>query len=315
MLELMRILLQVIASGSFSKAAAVLNMAPSSIARSIDNLESRLGVTLLHRSTRHIALTDEGEHFVVHARNLLEDTDKLIASMRHSGTEPSGTLRISVFESFGAQVISPLLAEFLQQHPKAAIDIDLDNRVVDLHRENVDLAIRIGNPTDSSLKARRLMPNQTLLCAAPAYLDKVGRPTSPEAITQLNCLLLSHDRQRHYWHFRKDKQHLKLAVTGNLTSKGGTPLLVAAEGGAGLLLLSSWMTAQQVKQGKLEVCLPDWQVSQYENGSGEIYAVYKGGKYPNPLRRAFIDFLVARLQPTAGTEVVTAVATGSPAQH
>lgn len=296
MLELIRILLQVLASGSFSKAGAVLNMAPSSVARSIDNLEAQLGVTLLHRSTRHLSLTEEGEHFVEHAKGLIDDADSLIASLQQTSSTPGGTLKISVFESFGALVISPMLAEFLTRFPKAAIEIDLDNRMVDLNREKVDLAIRIGKPADSSLKARRLMANETLLCASPDYLDRFGRPITPQDIQHHNCLLLSHDRQRNYWHFRKGKHHHKLAVSGNLASKGGTPLMAAAETGAGILLLSSWMTAEQVRLGKLEICLPDWQVSQYEDGSGEIYAVYKGGKYPNPLLRAFIDFLVEKIQ-------------------
>lgn len=296
MLELIRILLQVLASGSFSKAGIVLHMAPSSVARSIDNLEHQLGVTLLHRSTRQLRLTEEGEHFVEQASLLLEDADNLVAALRQNSREISGTLRISVFESFGSQIISPMLAPFLQRYPNANIEINLDNRMVDLTREKIDLAIRIGRPADSGLRARHLMPNRTQLYAAPDYLTRYGMPQTPEEISQHNCLLLSQDRQRNYWHFSRGRTHHRIPVQGNLSSKGGTPLLRAAEHGAGLLLLSSWMTQDLVKAGKLVICLPEWQVSQYEDGSGEIYAVYPGGKYPKPLLRAFIDFMVEQLK-------------------
>lgn len=294
MLDLAKIFIQVVDSGSFSKAGQTLNMAPSSVARNIDNLEQQLNVTLFKRSTRQLLLTEEGHYFLAGASKLVEDADHLIQSMNVLNDEPKGVLRISVFESFGNLCICPHLPEFLQRYPQVKVEIELDNKLVDLNAENVDVAIRIGRPVDSSLNARMLMTNHTQLCASPDYLARYGSPKTPEDVSDHNCLLLNHDRQRSYWHFSKRKQHKKIPVQGNLTSKGGSPLLSAAEGGAGLLLLSSWMIADSLQNGRLQLVLPEWQVLQHEHTSGEIYAIYRGGKYPKPHLRAFIDFLVEK---------------------
>lgn len=296
MLNLIRVFIKVVELGSFSKAATVLSMAPSSVARNIDSLEEELSVTLFKRSTRQLLLTEDGQQFYEGAGKVLADADNLIASMHQINLEPEGILKISAFESFGRQCISPLLPEFLQRFPKVKIEIELDNQLVDLNSENVDLGIRIGRPSDSCLRARMLLTNHTLLCASPDYLAKNGPPKVPADLSNHNCLLLDNDRQRTYWHFHKKNQHLKVPVQGNLSSKGGTPLLDAAVGGAGIVLMSSWMMVDLIREGKLVVCLPEWQPSLHEGSSGEIFAVYHGSKYPRPVLRAFIDFLVDKIQ-------------------
>ncbi len=296
MLDLIRVFIKTVDSGSFSKTGLVLNMAPSSIARNIDSLESELGVTLFKRSTRKLLLTEDGQQFLSGATKLLSEADDLIASMQQMNMEPEGVLRISVFESFGRQCISPILPEFLQRYPKVKVEIDLDNQLVDLNSENVDVGIRIGRPSDSCLYARMLLTNHTLLCASPDYLAKNGTPNKPEDLINHNCLLLDNDRQRTYWYFHKNKQNLKIPVRGNLSSKGGTPLLEAAIYGGGIVQMSSWMMTNLIKEGKVTVCLPDWQPSLHEGSSGEIYAVYHGSKYPRPALRAFIDFLIDKIQ-------------------
>ncbi|MGF1724835.1 LysR family transcriptional regulator [Photobacterium nomapromontoriensis] len=292
MLELIRVFTQVVTSGSFSKAGQALKMAPSSVARNIDNLEQQLQVTLFKRSTRQLLLTEEGEYFLIGATKLMNDADLLIRSMDKTNAIPSGSLRISVFESFGNLIISPILPAFLERYPMINVDIDLNNKMVDMNVENIDLAIRIGKPADSSLNGRMLMTNHTTLCASPDYLKRHGEPQTPEDISEHNCLLLSHDRQRNYWHFSQKKQHKKIPVQGNLCSRGGSPLMAAALGGGGILLLSSWMVDDLIAEGKLQQVLPDWIASQHEHSSGEIYAVYRGSKYPQPQIRAFLDFLV-----------------------
>jgi len=296
MLDLIRVFIQTVDSGSFTKAGVALSMAPSSIARNIDSLESELGVTLFKRSTRKLLLTPDGHQFLEGGAKLLGDADGLIASMHQINNEPEGILKISVFESFGRQCISPILPEFLQRYPKVKIEIDLDNQLIDLNNENVDIGIRIGRPADSSLHARMLLTNQTLLCASPEYLSKNGTPRTPQDLSAHNCLLLDNNRQRTYWYFHNNKQDLKIPVRGNLSSKGGTPLLQAAIHGAGIVQMSSWMMTSHIKEGNITICLPDWHPSLHEGSSGEIYAVYHGSKYPRPALRAFIDFLIEKLQ-------------------
>lgn len=295
MLNLIRVFIKVVELGSFSKTAGVLNVAPSSVARNIDNLESELGVTLFKRSTRQLLLTEDGQQFCDRAEKLLADADDLVASMQQVNQEPEGILKISAFESFGRQCISPLLPAFLARYPKVKIEIELNNQVIDLNGENVDLGIRIGKPSDSNLHARMLFTNHTTLCASPEYLAKFGTPKTPDALSEYNCLTLANSRQRCYWYFKKNKQITKVAVQGNLSSKGGTPLLEAALHGGGMLLMSKWMTVDYINEGKLVECLPQWQASAYEGSSGEVYAVYHGSKYQRPALRAFIDFLVEKL--------------------
>jgi DNA-binding transcriptional LysR family regulator len=159
MLKSTRIFIKVVELGSFSKAAKVLNMAPSSVTRCIDNLESELGCTLLKRSTRQLLLTDKGHVFLSGSNKLVADSDYLLKSLSNKNMEPDGSLRISTFESFGRLNICPIIPEFLEKYPKINIEIELDNKMVDLAGENIDLAIRIGIPEDSSLKSRKLLSN------------------------------------------------------------------------------------------------------------------------------------------------------------
>ncbi|MCD8521408.1 MAG: LysR family transcriptional regulator [Saccharospirillaceae bacterium] len=301
MLEAIRIFLKVVEQGSFSSAAAVLNMAPSSVARTVDGLEKELGCTLLERSTRQLKLTDKGQLFLVGAQKLVADAGQLRAALQNEPGDAKGTLRVSVFESFGRLYIAPLLGGFLQHYPGVSMDIELDNRMVDLLAEDVDLAIRIGVPADSQLKARTLLSNDMVLCAAPAYLRNYGTPQVPEDLAQHNCLLLNHGRQRTYWYFSNGhKPQKKILLQGNLKSKGGTPLLAAAEAGCGIVLLAHWMAADALAAGRLCTLLDDWQVNLNENGSGNIYAVYKASQFPNPLVRLFLDYLLDHL-PSSGS--------------
>ena len=167
--------------------------------------------------------------------------------------------------------------------------------MVDLTSEDVDIAIRIGKPADSSLRARKLLSNHTIVCASPAYLKKHGKPTVPDELTKHNCLMLSQKRQRTYWYFKNAYERHKVLIKGNISSTGGTPLLEAAEKGAGIIHLANWMVSSSVSEGKLEVILDDWESSLHGDTSGEILAVFQNSKYMNPALRAFIDFLAENI--------------------
>lgn len=291
MLKFIRVFIKVVELGSFSKAAAVLNMAPSSVTRAIDSLESMLKVELFKRSTRQLLLTDKGQTFLEGASHLLEQSDVLVNSVAGE-QQPEGCLRISVFESFGRLSVCPVIPEFLKKHPKINIEIELENRVVDLAGENVDVGIRIGVPKDSSLIYRKIIPNHTFVCASPDYLANHAAIVAPDNLASHQCLLLNQGRQRSYWYFKKDCRSVKVVVNGNLKSKGGTPLLEAALSGMGVVQLSNWMVSDYVKSGQLQLCLSDWQPLLNEHSSGDVYAVYKQGVYKNPNVKLFLDFLI-----------------------
>ncbi|EGR7951869.1 LysR family transcriptional regulator [Vibrio vulnificus] len=301
MLELLKVFDQVVESGSFSQAGRALNMAPSSVARNIDSLENRIKTTLFKRSTRQLILTEEGHYFYQQSSKILRDSDNLLAEMRGNHGVPEGILRISVFESFGNLCLTPLIPEFLERYPKIQIELELDNKLVDLNSDNVDMAIRIGTPQDSRLKARHLLTNYTALVASPAYINTHSPITQPEDLQQHNCLLISHERQRNYWYFRQKSITRKVMVAGNLISKGGSPLLCAALQGTGVLLLSKWMLKPYLESGQLVELLPFWTATHGELGSGEIFAIYKNTQYPKPHLRVFLDFLLEKLKPMQET--------------
>jgi len=296
MLSLIRIFIKVVEQGSFSKAGRILNMAPSSVTRKIDALENQLDVSLFKRSTRQLILTTEGELFIEGANKLITQANELTASLKTKHTEPEGSLSISVFESFGRIHVSPVLAEFLEKYPKVNLEIELENRMVDLNKEDIDLAIRIGRPVDSNLRARKILSNQTLICASPKYFNRYGIPETPEDLMQHNCLALNSKRQIKFWYFQQAKTSKKIAVTGNLSSTGGTILLDAALKGTGIIQISSWMVGNYISEEKLQVCLSDWNSSLHENSSGEVYIVYRNNSFIKPAVRKFIDFLVEKTQ-------------------
>jgi DNA-binding transcriptional LysR family regulator len=296
MLKTIRIFIKVVEIGSFSGAAQVLDMAPSSVSRCMDKLEDELDTTLFERSTRQLSLTEKGNIFYEGALALVSDADNLKDALGTSATARQGKLRISVFESFGRLHICPYISEFMQRYPKINLDIELDNRVVDLFSEDVDVSIRMGIPQDSQLKARTLLSNHTVICASPDYLLRCGTPQTPEQLQSHNCLILNKGRQRNYWYFCKASKEQKILITGNLKSSGGTPLLSAALQGGGIVQLSHWMVSDYIKDGQLAPLLEDWQPSLSEKASGQVYALYKPSKYPNLLIRLFIDFLLEKTQ-------------------
>lgn len=299
MLELLRIFIQVASFGSFSKTAKALNIAPSSVTRSIDKLEAELGVSLFKRSTRALSLTEYGQQLFDRANLLLKNADDLVSSVKDANAEPKGELKISVFESFGRQKVSPLIPAFLKQFPEVNVQIELDNQLVDLNSSAFDIGIRVGKPEDSDLRARKLLENRMVLCASPKYLDVFGSPAQPSELSGHNCLLLNQGRQRSYWYFNSKQSSLqknkKVLVTGNLTSKGGSPLVEAAIAGTGILLIARWMVDEYLNDGRLIECMPEWAPSLYEQGSGDIYAIYQGSRYLKPSVRSFIDFLVEHI--------------------
>lgn len=303
MLRKIRVFIKVVEHGSLSGASNALDIAPSSVSRSIANLEQEVGATLILRNTRSISLTPQGIVFYEGAKGLVSNADQLILQTKVETGHSTGQLKISIFESFGRLHACDWVAEFLSLYPDTEIDLDLDNDPVDMLSEGIDLAIRIGRPADSSLKFRRLLSNQVILCAAPEYIKKVGTPETPSDLKHHNCLTLNNQRQRTYWYFSEGEQApSKIHVIGNLSSKGGTPLLTAACKGLGVVMLASWMVQESIEQGKLVPLLENWHASLHPNTSGDIYALYPSQAFITPMLRLFIDFMVEKVK-TKGFDV------------
>lgn len=296
MLNKLKTFIKVIECGNFSQAAKVLNITTSSVSRHIDNLEQELDVKLFNRTTRHIALTESGDILLECAKKIINDFDATINALKPATDDLEGHLKISVFESFGRLCICPLLPKFLSKHPKISIDIALENRITNLYRDDIDLAIRIGEPEDSNLVMKKLVNNRVVVCASNHYFENNSCPKFPNELTQHNCLTVKTNNHGNYWYFKKQNKCEKVPIKGNLVSQGGAPLVIAAKQHTGILMLSHWMIKNELEQNELVEILPEWQASLYENGSGNIYAVFKSNKYIKPALRAFIDFIADELK-------------------
>ena len=279
----------IVESKSFSLAAEQLNVSRSVVSKRLGQLEQRLGVQLMQRTTRKLTLTAAGKILYQHCQELqqtLARTEQAVAAMR---TRPQGDLQINVPVTFGQLYLSELLVGFLRQYPDVNIKVSMDDRRVDLLQGGYDLAIRIAELQDSSLRARRIGSTRLLLLAAPDYLAQHGTPQQASDLSQHNCLtysLLGSGENR--WRFSHQGQTIQVAVKGNLSADNGMPLIKAAREGLGIVYLPDFML--QPNETLVHI-LPDY--CQQQMG---IYAIYPDGKIQSVNTRAFIDYLAQAFQ-------------------
>ena len=230
----LRVFASAVGAGSLSGAARRLEMSPAMAAKHVDALEARLGVKLLHRSTRRLALTDAGATYLEAAQRILADLDEADAAAASQRTLATGLLRLNAPLVYGLRHIAPLLPAFSRQHPAVTVELGLTDAVVDLVEQRWDMAVRIGALQDDALQARRLGACRLVPCAAPAYLDAHGVPRRVAELAQHNCLgyTLSASNGPTLWRFGRDGR-VHQPVRGNLRANNGDALLAAALGGQG----------------------------------------------------------------------------------
>ena len=279
--------IEVVQRGSLSAAARAQGIAPAMIGRRLDALEGRLGIKLLRRSTRHLALTHEGASFLEDCQKILGDLAAAEAAVSAGSGVASGHLSISAPAGFGRQHIAPLLAPFVLLHPALSLALDLTDRLVDLVAENVDVAIRIGEPPDSNLVGVRLAENRRLVCAAPAYLERHGRPRQPADLLEHNCLTLGPDSaQQRGWTLKNGGQTSLVKVSGNLACNDGSVLHRWAVEGHGLAWRSLWEVGEDLRCGRLVAVL-----EEFEAPGPDILAVFPQRRHMPVRLRAFLDYL------------------------
>lgn len=280
----LRLFAQVVSTGNFSEAGRALELSPAVVSKRIARLERNLGVRLLQRTTRRVALTPEGTTFHRHALRMLADLEAAEDALARGTAAPRGQLRVTAPASFGRLHIAPLVGPFLARYPEVELDLSLTDGVVDLLEEGLDLAIRIDQPRDSSLIARRIAPNRRLLCAAPSYLQAHGTPAHPEDLATHNCLTLHHQS---VWTLEsRDGEH-RVRVSGNLRTNNAEVLREAVLAGTGIARKSTWDVGDLLRSGALVPVLPDYDVSTHM----AIYALYPSARFLAPRVRAFIEFL------------------------
>ncbi len=273
---------------SFSDAATRLKMSKSAISKHITALEQDLGVKLLNRTTRRVSLTVAGENYVRRAERVLAELDEADQMVRQEAAAPSGRLRIAAPMTFGIMHLGDFLAGFLKQYPGITVDLNLNDRFVDLVDEHVDLAIRIGKLKDSSLQARTLAPSRLVMCAAPKYLKSNGTPKKPKDLSNHQCLTYTYADGTTTWKLKGGSMN----VNGPVHCNNGDILRQMTLKGLGLVMLPSFIVGADLKRGALVSVMED-HVPQEQY----INAVYPPGRFvPAPVR-AFIDYMVSACNP------------------
>lgn len=281
----------VVDAGSFTRAAERLKVSRPAVSKQVSRLEESLGVRLLNRTTRRLSLTEAGRIFHAQTSRGLEDIAEARAEVSRLQEQPRGVLRINVPMSFGILHIAPLLPAFMQLYPELTVEMDLNDRKLDVIEEGFDASVRISDLPDSTLVARRLAPCRHAIVAAPAYLARHGTPDSPEDLRDHEVLSYSLQQSAQAWHFLDSGgQPTQVAVAGRLQVNNSLALREALLGGMGIARTPTFLVGEDLRQGRLTAVLGAWRSLEVS-----IYLVYPQRRYLSPKVRAFADFLAARI--------------------
>lgn len=289
--EEMQTFVRVVDAGGLSAAARRLDIARSAVSRRLAELEARLGVQLLTRTTRRINLTEHGRAFYERCVTLLAELEETERAVSSGHRALRGTLRIAAPLSFGIKHLSPLLDDFLKTHPDLTLDLDLNDRTVNLMEEGVDLAVRIGNLSDSTLVARRLAPVNRMFCASPAYLARRGEPRHPDELSGHLGLHYSNMPETRHWQYRRaDGGWGSVNVPTRMRANNGEMLLKAAIDGLGVLASPTFICYEAITQGLLQPILTDCVLPQ-----SAVYVMYPRQRHLPQRLRVLINHLAGAL--------------------
>ena len=289
-LAAMATFIRAVDTGSLSAAARSLPSSLTVVSRQISALEQHFGTRLLVRTTRQLALTDDGRMLYERAKSILGEVKEIEEALAGSRREPSGRLRVSAPTLMGRLLIAPLLGDFLRACPSLSVDVLLVDRNVNLIEEDIHLALRVGRITDSQLVTRKLAEVQMIHCASPGYLARRGEPQSPSDLPQHDCLVFSDAPGAATWRFgRAARGGSRIRIAGRLWVNSLDALATAAENGAGIARVPSWQVERQLADGRLRRLL-----REHEPAPAPLHALYQPSRLGSAKIRAFIDFLVER---------------------
>ena len=288
----MAIFARVVEAGGFSAAADRLGLSRAAVSKHVLQLEDRLGVRLLNRTTRQVSVTDIGRAYYercVRVMGEVAEADQLVARMH---AEPRGTLRVNGPMSFGILHLGAAVADFIYAHPKLDVDLTLDDRFVDFVEEGYDVCVRIARLADSSLIARRIAPARCILCASPRYLAAHGAPARPADLADHRCLVYRYLVNGGEWRLTGPDGTHTISVAGPMSANNGDVIKAAVLEDLGIALLPTFMLAADLQSGALQRVLPD-----YDPPALSIFAVHPAKRHVSAKVRVFIDFLAARFGP------------------
>ncbi len=281
---------RVVTTGSMSAAAREMGVSPAVISKRIRRLEERLGVRLIQRTTRQLALTEAGQGFYERVISILSSIEEAEGFVASGASQPRGLLRVSAPTSFGRLHIAPHLKRFLDANPLVTVDLTLSDSFVDIVADGLDLAIRIADLADSSLVARRLAPNHRILCATPEYIARHG---GPESLADLaRHALIAHNADQ--WRLEGPEGAAAVRLHGPLRTNSSEVVREALLSGLGIALRSTWDVGPELKAGRLQRVLPEWSGGRRV----AIHAVYPSRRHLEQKVRAFVEFLAGLYGPT-----------------
>jgi DNA-binding transcriptional LysR family regulator len=276
----------VVDTGSFSAAARRLNVGQPAVSKMVAQLEDRLGVKLLARTTRGLTATDAGLNFYERARRSIAEADEAELSARTAGSSLTGRLRICAAVTFARIHIIPRLPEFLARHPELEMEVVLDDRNIDLVQEGIDVALRMGRLFDSTLTARRIASSPHAVLATPSYFARSGEPAKPGDLAGHEAVIYDQRGGGSTWPFQRDGAQIAITLKGRLRVTAAEGLRAAVLANAGLAIVSEWMFAPEIADGTVKVVLKDWQLPRID-----LWAVFPAGRTATAKARAFAEFV------------------------
>lgn len=283
---------------SFSGAAAALQVSKATVSKAISRLEARLGTMLFHRTSRRLTLTDSGQALAERAQRILHEGSCAEEAALAAASAPAGLVRVAAPLTFGVQHLAPTLAEFLAANPGIRIDLRLSDAFVDIVGEGIDIALRIAELPDSSLRARRLGPVTGHIVGAPAYFEKHGRPRHPADLAHHACFAYTNTANPEVWRFRKaGGEEAAVRIEGPLRTDSGDAMLPAARAGLGLARLPDFLVRDDLAAGTLESVLDDWSA-----GASALHLITPPGTLRPARVEALIDYLTVRLKAACASE-------------
>jgi len=285
-LEAMATLIRAVEAGSLSAAARETSRSVTAVSRIIAALEAELGVSLLRRTTRSLALTEPGRLFYARSKAILGDIRELDLALASTRAEPTGRLRVSAPTLIGRLVLAPLVTGFLARHPAMSVDLILLDRAVNLIEEDIDLSVRIGHLPDSELVVRKLDDIDLIVCAAPDYLTRRGEPLRPEDLKAHDCLTFSESAGPVDWRFHMDGRSRTIRLAGRLSVNNLDVAVGAARDGLGITRAPSWYVAEDLRAGRLRAVL-----TAYQREPTPVQLLFQHARLGSPKLRAFVDHL------------------------
>ena len=285
----------VVDTGSFSAAARRLNVGQPAVSKLVAQLEERLGVKLLVRTTRGLTATEAGLNYYERARRSIEEADEAESAARGAGSGLTGRLRICGAVTFARIHLMPRLPEFLARHPELEMEVVLDDRNIDLVQEGIDVALRMGQLSDSSLTARRIASGRHVVVGTPAYFERTGKPTAPGDLAAHQAVIYDQEAGGQDWTFQRDDAEIAVILKGRLRVSAAEGVRAAVLANAGIAVASEWMFSPEIADRTVQMVLQDWELPRID-----LWAVFPAGRTATTKARTFTQFVQEVMRAPSG---------------